>query len=189
MKNLKSAALAATMLIAFSAAPLAAGPKPVELGAAELAVHQSKTYTVPAKMSFGATIAALQSMGYTDIVSNRDSGTITGITEAKAKTFYNIIWGFGKKKLTQKASLFIEDNVPTGSMVRLNLHVNETKARGIFGTSFSDGKIVRVAEPYSEFWTVVDAEVARRAPAAAAQVTPVAAPALVAAPAVAITAQ
>ena len=180
MKNYKSAALAASMLIAFSAVPsVAAPPKPVELSAAELAAHQTKTYAVPSKAAFGAVVAALQSMGYTDIASNRDSGTVSGVTEAKGKIFYNILWGFGKKKLTQKASLLVEENGETGAMVRLNLHVNETKARGIFGTSFSDGKIVRTAEPYTDFWTVLDGEIARRTPAAAEQVAaaPEAAPA------------
>jgi len=180
MKNYKSAALAASMLIAFSAVPsVAAPPKPVELSAAELAAHQTKTYAVPSKAAFGAVVAALQSMGYTDIASNRDSGTVSGVTEAKGKIFYNILWGFGKKKLTQKASLLVEENGETGAMVRLNLHVNETKARGIFGTTFSDGKIVRTAEPYTDFWTVLDGEIARRTPAAAEQVAtaPEAAPA------------
>ena len=170
MKNYKSAAIAASLLIAFSAVPSVAGtPKPVELSAAELAAHQTKTYAVPSKAAFGAVVAALQSMGYTDIASNRDSGTVSGVTEAKGKIFYNILWGFGKKKLTQKASLLVEENGETGAMVRLNLHVNETKARGIFGTSFSDGKIVRTAEPYTDFWTVLDSEIARRTPAAAEQ--------------------
>ena len=180
MKNYKSAALAASMLIAFSAVPsVAAPPKPVELSAAELAAHQTKTYAVPSKAAFGAVVAALQSMGYTDIASNRDSGTVSGVTEAKGKIFYNILWGFGKKKLTQKASLLVEENGETGAMVRLNLHVNETKARGIFGTTFSDGKIVRTAEPYTDFWTALDGEIARRTPAAAEQVAaaPEAAPA------------
>ena len=176
MKNYKSAAIAASLLIAFSAAPAVAGtPKPVELSAAELAAHQTRTFAVPSKAAFGAVVAALQSMGYTDITSNRDSGTVSGMTEAKGKIFYNILWGFGKKKLTQKASLLVEENGATGSMVRLNLHVNETKARGIFGTSFSDGKIVRTAEPYADFWKVLDGEVARRAPAPAAAEQPAAA--------------
>jgi hypothetical protein len=89
-------------------------------------------------------------------------------TEAKGKIFYNILWGFGKKKLTQKASLLIEENGPGQSLVRLNLHVTETKARGIFGTSFSDGKLVMVAEPYDTFFTALKAEVARRIPPAPA---------------------
>jgi hypothetical protein len=76
-------------------------------------------------------------------------------------------------------------------MIRLNLHVNETKARGIFGTTFSDGKMVLVAQPYTDFWTVLDGEIARRAPAAAELSAPAAAatPAPAAAPESAAAAQ
>jgi hypothetical protein len=154
--------------------------KPVELSATELAAAQSKSFAIPASAAFSATLATLQSLGYIDINASKDAGTISAQTEAKGKIFYNILWGFGKKKLTQKASLLIEENGPSASLVRLNLHVSETKARGIFGTSFSDGKLVKTAEPYATFFTALEAEVARRAvPAGTVSATsaPVVAPA------------
>jgi len=123
---------------------------------------------VPSSTAFSASIAALQSLGYVDITASKDAGTISGQTEAKGKIFYNILWGFGKKKLTQKASLLIEDNGPGQSLVRLNLHVTESKQRGLFGTAFSDGKLVVVAEPYDTFFNALKAEVARRTPTAPA---------------------
>jgi hypothetical protein len=164
---------AAVAAAVFIGAPAYAAPKPVELTAEQLSAVQFKTYSVPPKVAFGATVAALQTMGYVDINSSRDAGTISGITEAKAKTIYNIFWGFGKKKLTQKASLLVEEFGPSGSMIRLNLHINEMKARGIFGTSFSDGKLVRVGEPYADFWKSLDAEIGRRSPPPTPATTPV----------------
>ena len=142
--------------------------KPLELTPAQLAETNSETLAVPSATAFSASIAALQSLGYVDIAASKDAGTISGQTEAKGKIFYNILWGFGKKKLTQKASLLIEDNGARQSLVRLNLHVTESKQRGIFGSSFSDGKLVTVAEPYDTFFAALKAEVARRAPASEA---------------------
>lgn len=155
---------AAVALAASTAAPAAKAEKPVELSSTELATQQSRAYSIPASSLFSATIATLQTLGYVDINSSKDAGTISGITESKAKTIYNIFWGFGKKKYTQKASLLVEENGGTQALVRLNLHVHETKARGIFGTSFTDGKLVRFADPYQDFFNALDAEVARRAP-------------------------
>lgn len=141
--------------------------KPVELSPAELTTAQSRSYSIPSTSAFSASIATLQTLGYVDINASKDAGTISAQTEAKGKIFYNILWGFGKKKLTQKASILVEDNGPNQSLVRLNLHITETKARGIFGTSFSDGKLVKVAEPYDSFFNALNAEVARRSAAAA----------------------
>ena len=160
---------AAIALAATNISTSAAAEKPVELSTTELAAVQSETYNVPASTAFSASIAALQTLGYVDINASKDAGTISGQTEAKGKIFYNILWGFGKKKLTQKASLLIEDNGPGQSLVRLNLHVTESKQRGIFGTAFSDGKLLMVAEPYTTFFSALNAEVARRASVPAAQ--------------------
>lgn len=167
---------AAVALAATGTVSPAYAEKPVELSSTELAAVQSKTYSVPANSAFSASIAALQTLGYVDITASKDAGTISGQTEAKGKIFYNILWGFGKKKLTQKASLLIEEHGPGQSLVRLNLHVTESKQRGIFGTAFSDGKLVKVAEPYETFFATLKGEVDRRAatavvPAAAAPAT------------------
>lgn len=162
-------------------APAFAADKPVELSPTELAAVQSKTYSVPAGTAFSATIAALQTLGYVDITASKDAGTISGQTEAKGKIFYNILWGFGKKKLTQKASLLIEEHGPNQALVRLNLHVTESKQRGLFGTAFSDGKLVMVAEPYDAFFAALKGEVDRRAVATPA--APAATEAVASAPA------
>jgi hypothetical protein len=168
---MKLAAAFALASVSMSSVAMAAAGKPVELSPMQLAAVQSKTYTVPAGTAFSASIATLQSLGYVDINASKDAGTISAQTEAKGKIFYNILWGFGKKKLTQKASLLVEDYGTNQAMVRLNLHVTETKARGIFGTSFSDGKLVTVADPYTAFFAALDGEVSRRGvPAAAAPV-------------------
>ncbi len=155
------------------AAPAMAEQKAPELTPAQLSEAQSESYAIPVNTAFSASIAALQSLGYVDITASKDAGTISGQTEAKGKIFYNILWGFGKKKLTQKASLLIEEYGAGQSLVRLNLHVTESKQRGLFGTAFSDGKLVTVAEPYDTFFTALKAEVDRRATAAPA---PAAAP-------------
>lgn len=163
-------AVAATSLTS----PAIAADKPVELTPTELATVQSKSYPVSASTAFSASIATLQTLGYIDINASKDAGTISAQTEAKGKIFYNILWGFGKKKLTQKASLLVEENGPNQALVRLNLHLTESKARGIFGTSFSDGQLVKVAEPYSTFFSALGAEVARRTPPAVATPAPLA---------------
>lgn len=170
------AAALALATTSFSSSALAE-QKPVELSATELAAVQAKTFAVPVNTAFSASLATLQTLGYIDINASKDAGTISAQTEAKGKIFYNILWGFGKKKLTQKASLLIEENGPGASLVRLNLHLTESKARGLFGTSFSDGKLVKVEEPYASFFAVLQAEVARRAVPAATPVmtTPAAA--------------
>ncbi|HVL78246.1 MAG TPA: hypothetical protein VM346_03060 [Sphingomicrobium sp.] len=137
--------------------------KPVELSAAELVAAQSRTYSVPPEVAIAASIAALQSLAYVDITASKDAGTISAHTEAKGKIIYNILWGVGKKKLTQKASILVEDAGAAQSLIRLNLHVSETKQRGLWAASFTDGKLVKVAEPYASFFAALDAEIARRA--------------------------
>lgn len=188
------AALALASTTVMSTAALA--EKPVELAPAELAAVQAHNYPVPANVAFSAAISALQTLGYMDINASKDAGTISAQTEAKGKMIYNILWGVGKKKRTQKASILVEENSATQTRVRLNLLEAESKSRGLFGTAFSDGKIVKVAEPYSAFFTALDAEVARRsaeavntavlapaAPEPSTNVTPGVAPAPTGAPA------
>lgn len=139
-----------------------AADKPVELSPTELAAVQARTYSVPATVAFTASISALQTLGYIDINASKDAGTISAVTEAKGKIIYNILWGVGKKKRTQKASILIEDYGSSQARVRLNLLEAESKSRGLWGTAFTDGTMVKVAEPYSAFFTALDAEVARR---------------------------
>jgi hypothetical protein len=173
MKFAAAFALACTALTSTAAF----AEKPVELAPTQLAAAQSHTYAVPSSAAFSASIAALQTLGYVDITASKDAGTISAITESKGKIIYNILWGVGKKKLTQKASILVEELGPGQALVRLNLLVSETKQRGLWAASFTDGKIVKIAEPYSTFFTALDAEVARRSPApvpATAIQTPVA---------------
>jgi hypothetical protein len=186
MKSLIKLATALAVATAALATP-AFAEKPAELAPAELAALQARPYNVPADTAFKSVLTVLQNLGYMDIQANKDAGTISGTTESKGKIIYNILWGFGKKKLTQKASLLVEDNGPAASIVRLNLVVAQTKARGIFGTSFSDGQMVKVADPYQQFFTALDTEVKDRtlrdvpqpspAPAAPSAVQAVEAPA------------
>ena len=162
-----------------------AADKPVELAPAELAAAQQRTYAVPSSVAFTASISALQTLGYVDINASKDAGTVSAVTEAKGKIIYNILWGVGKKKRTQKASILVEEYGTGQARVRLNLIESESKSRGLWGTAFTDGKMVLVAEPYNAFFAALDAEVARRSaatPAPAAAVAP-AAPAAPSAPA------
>ena len=177
-RTMKMAAAFALAAACMSSAAMA-GEKPIELTATQLQAAQTRTYSVPKDIAFSATVAALQTLGYIDITASKDAGTISGHTETKGKMIYNILWGVGKKKLTQKASILIEQNSDSRSVVRLNLHQTEAKSRGLFGTAFSDGKLVATAEPYAAFFTALDAEVSRREPqvAPAAAASPAAAPA------------
>jgi len=151
-----AAAAAATVCV--SSAAMA---DPPELMPSDLAPLQSHRYSVPSNIAFHAALATLQTLGFEDINADKDSGTINAVTDTKAKTIFNVFWGFGKKKWTEKAQLLVED-YGQGSQVRLNLSLKETKARGIFGTSFTDGRLVRYAQPYQDFFAYLDAEVARR---------------------------
>lgn len=164
-------ALSIVALIGSPVAASARDAKPVELSQTELSAAQVRTYTAPLAVTFPAVISTMQSLGYLNIDASKDAGTISGETEAKGKIFYNIVWGLGKKKRTQQASLLVEEMSPGYSVVKLNLSVNEAKARGIFGTSFKDGQLVKVGEPYSTFYSALDVEIARRtAGAVSAQV-------------------
>ncbi len=155
-------ALSAVSLVAMPVSVYAKekAPKPVELSESEIAALQSKKYDVSYDVLFPAVMATLQSTNYVNINASKDAGTASAETEAKGKVIYNIIWGFGKKKRTQMASLFMEP-VSGGSMLRLKLSVIESKSRGI-GGSVSDGVPVKIGEPYRDFYTALDAEVARR---------------------------
>jgi hypothetical protein len=153
-----TAAAAALVSINFAAPAMAREPA---LAPTDLVSLQTHRYSVPFDAAFHATLATLQSLGFEDIAANKDAGTISAITDSKAKTILNIFWGFGKKKWTTKAQLLVEDYAG-GSQVRLGLNLKETKARGIWQDSFTDGETVRNARPYQEFFAALDAEVARR---------------------------
>lgn len=169
MKKSVAAACAAIMLVVSPqvASAKEAKAKPVELSQSEIAALQSKTYDVPYEILFPSVISTLQSTGYLNINASRDAGTVTAETEAKGKVIYNIIWGFGKKKRTQLASLFMEPAGAKRSKLNLKLSVMEAKSRG-FGGSFSEGQPVKIGEPYQNFYTALDAEVARRSAEATA---------------------
>ena len=162
MKKAISKALLVFALVGSTAVVTAKDTKPVELTPAELTAIQTKTYLAPVSVAFPATVATLQTLGYLNITASKDAGTISGETEAKGKVIYNIIWGFGKKKHTQLASLLVEQVSPTKTTVKLNLSVNESKSRGFMGNAFKDGQIVKIAEPYEQFYSSLDAEIARR---------------------------
>lgn len=153
------AAAVAVASFSLSAPANAGGPR--ELSSTELAQVQSRRYSLPPARTFNAVLSTLQTLGFVDLNADRESGTVSAITDAKAKTIYNIFWGFGKKKWTQKASLLVEED-GAGSRVRLNMMLSETKSRGIFGNAFTDGKIVRYGEPYQEFFRALDAEITSR---------------------------
>jgi hypothetical protein len=154
-----AAAIAVASFSAASTPAIAGGPP--ELSSTELSQVQSRRYAIPQKTAFNAALSTLQTLGFVDVNADRESGTISAITDAKAKTIFNVFWGFGKKKWTQKASLLIEED-GLGSRIRLNMMLSETKARGIFGTSFTDGKLVRHGEPYHDFFRALDADIASR---------------------------
>lgn len=153
------AAAVAAASVSVSTPAFAGGPP--ELSSTELMQLQSRRYSIPPKTAFNAVLSTLQTLGFVDINADREAGTVSAITDAKAKTIFNIFWGFGKKKWTQKASLLVEED-GIGSRVRLNMMLSETKARGIFGTSFSDGKLVRYGEPYQDFFRALDTEIVNR---------------------------
>ena len=164
MRKLVEIAVTAAIVVFSVSAPASAQPDRVP--PTELAALQTRTYSVPADVAFHAALATLQSLGFEDVAANRDAGTISGVTDSKAKTILNIFWGFGKKKWTTKAQLLVED-YGGGSQVRIGLSQKETKARGIFGTSFTDGQTIDYAQPYQQFFASLDAEVSRRGGAAA----------------------
>lgn len=154
-------------------------PKPVELSEAELATLQKREIAAGTDVVFRSSIAALQEMGYVNIDASKDAGTITAETDAKSKLVYNIFWGFGKKKLTQVASVFVEPISPTLTRMSLKLQTVEAKSR--IGSSYSDGKPVVFAEPYHDFYAEFDKAMAVRmaetsTPTVRAAVAPAATP-------------
>ena len=164
MRWLVVTAVAAALVVSSLSSPvLAQGDR---VPPSELAALRTRVYSVPPDVAFHATLATLQMLGFEDISASRDAGTISAVTDSKSKTILNFFWGFGKKKWTTKAQLLVED-YGGGSQVRLGLSQKETKSRGIFGTSFTDGETVSVAQPYHDFFAALDAEIARRGGAGA----------------------
>lgn len=167
-------------------------PKPVELSESELATLQKREIAAGTDVVFRSSISALQEMSYVNINASKDAGTITAETDAKSKLVYNIFWGFGKKKLTQVASVFVEPVSPTLTRISVKLQTVEAKAR--MGSSYSDGKPVQFGEPYKAFYAEFDkalavrmAEATAPAPAATVAAEPVATPTPVATPAAAVS--
>src|SRR4249919_3578721 len=120
--------LAIALCLTAQPAIAASQPKPAELSATDLAAFQTRTYPASFGTLFPAAISTLQTLGYLNISASKDAGTISAETEAKGKIIYNILWGVGKKKRTQQASLLVEETGPGRSMVKLNLTVNESKS-------------------------------------------------------------
>lgn len=141
-------------------------PKPVEMSQDELAKIQKREIAAETDVVFRSSISALQEMGYVNINASKDAGTITAETDAKSKLVYNIFWGFGKKKLTQVASVFVEPISPTLTRMSVKLQTVEAKAR--MGSSYSDGKPVLFGEPYNAFYAEFDKALAIRTAEAAA---------------------
>ena len=171
MKRLLSI-FVATSIIASSSAAYAKEAKPVELSDSEIANLQKKEYDVPYTVLFPAVMATLQNAGYINVNANRDSGTVTAQTEAKGKVVYNLLTGFGKKKRTQLASIFMEPRGEGRSAINLRVTSIVSKS-SIYGSRDSDGLPVKFAEPYSDFYSVLSKEVASRsiAPAVVAPVS------------------
>lgn len=176
MRRNFTAAVLSAALLASPVAVAAKDAKPVELSDTEIAAIQSRNYDVSYDVLFPSVMSTLQSLGYMNVVASRDAGTASGETDAKGKVIYNIIWGFGKKKRTQRASIFMEPQGAGKSVLKLRLTLVESKSRGIIGSGFSEGQMVKVSEPYDIFYTALGAEVARRGGAVTpAETTPPAA--------------
>lgn len=144
------------------AAPAAAGKdEPPKLTEEQLRPFQQREFAMSSDALFVAAVSMLQAEGYRDINANRDAGTISAQTEAKSKLIYNIFWGFGKKKLTQIASIFIEPRGNGMTRLRVGLSTVETKSR-LYGVSSSDGTPVPYAQPYADFFATLEREVALR---------------------------
>ncbi len=163
-----------TLGVSMMALPVAASakdkePKPVELSESELATLQKREIPAGTDVVFRSSISALQEMSYVNINASKDAGTITAETDAKSKLVYNIFWGFGKKKLTQVASVFVEPISPTMTRISVKLQTVEAKAR--MGSSYSDGKPVVFGEPYKAFYVECDKALAVRMAEAAAPAT------------------
>jgi len=145
---------------------------PVELSEVELSALQKREIPVGVDVVFRSSISALQEMGYVNINASKDAGTITAETDAKSKLVYNIFWGFGKKKLTQLASVFVEPISPT--LTRLSIKLQTVEAKSRMGSSYSDGKPVAFAEPYNAFYVDFEKALSVRTAEAAAPVAPAA---------------
>jgi len=160
----------ATALMLVAGVPATAkNDEPPKLSEEQLRPFQQRDFTMAKDDLFVAAVSMLQASGYRDINANRDAGTISAQTDAKSKVIYNIIWGLGKKKLTQTASIFIEPRGNGMTRLRVGLSTVETKSR-IYGVSSSDGAPVPYAQPYADFFATLEREVAtRQAEAAAAE--------------------
>src|SRR6187402_3865014 len=138
--------VAIALAIAVVAVPASAGPPPNLAARVPMSV-QARSYPIPASVAFNAALSALQNQGYVDVTGNRDTGTISGTIDSRAKTIFNVFHWFGKKKWMQKASILVEDQ-GVGSTVRVNLQGAEVKQRAVWGTSWSEAQLIRAPEAY-----------------------------------------
>lgn len=164
MKIRHVAAIAALILAPLAQSAVTAKDKAPELSAGQLSEMQTRTFAAPSAVVMSSAVAALQGQGYMDIAASKDAGTVSGHTDAKSKLMFNIIWGLGKKKLTQTAQFLVEEVRPGQTTLRLNLFLNESKTRSIIlGNRMTDATLVKVGEPYTELMNAVSAEVGKRA--------------------------
>lgn len=146
--------IAAGALVLATSSIVHAGDKKPQMSTLELQAIQSHDFEAAKDDTFGAVMTVLQDAGYRIQAGDVQTGLITGVGSSQGKLTYNLIWGFGKKKLTPMVSAFIE-KIGAGSRVRLNFVMAKLKSN-LYGSQPEDEEPVLDATVYKDAFEKVE---------------------------------
>lgn len=134
---------------------LSAKSKQPEVSGLELQQIQTRDFEAPKDMVFASVMSVLQDSGYRIQSADLETGLITGVGSAKGKITYNLFWGFGKKKKSPVASVFIEKIGPEYTRVRISFVVATVKAT-VYSSQPADEDPVTDAAVYAQAFEQVE---------------------------------
>lgn len=151
-KNL--VAVAVTLALASSAAPLVAKDKAPQMTALQIQTMQTHDFEAKKDDVFAAVIGVLQDAGYRIESGDLPTGLITAIGSSKGKMTYNLFTGFGKSKKTPIVTAFVEQMGPI-TRVRLNFVMAKVKST-LYGTQPSDEEPILDPAVYADAFEKIE---------------------------------
>lgn len=147
-------AIAVTLALASSAAPLVAKDKAPAMTALQIQTMQTHDFEAKKDDVFAAVIGVLQDAGYRIESGDLPTGLITAIGSSKGKMTYNLFTGFGKSKKTPIVTAFVEQ---IGSITRVRLNFVMAKVKSsIYGSQPSDEEPILDAAIYADAFEKID---------------------------------
>lgn len=140
------------------------------ISALQLQQIQTRDFEADKRATFAAVMSVLQDSGYRIQDTDFETGLITGIGSTTGKLTYNILWGFGKKKKSPIASVFIEEVSPGISRVRMSF-VMATVKSSLYSSQPADEEPIYDAQVYTDAFEKVSKAVFLRKSMAGGSVT------------------